>query len=188
VHDPDDGTYSSAANRHHPFALPSLLPFHPRASSVVSCPARRKLRIMLTRGEGRCNETDWKRADPGRCCWIVKYWPDWRAPTNDFFIGRFRFDDDRRQRGRVPLPPLLRYGLDLSILLYLTLFLPCDSTSPSGRLLFSLSFAYHASFATILADRWRRYMPPKLSAFFPVKGIPPYRDASCMIFFYRFAK
>lgn len=99
-------TYSSAANHSVTilpsppvlFALPPFIhPLPPSPSSSLLPSEEETVDNVGARG-GRCNETDWKRAEPGRCWWIVKYWPDWRAPTNDFFIERFRFDYDRRQR------------------------------------------------------------------------------------------
>lgn len=140
---------------------------------------------MLARGGGRCSETNWKRAEPERCCWIVKYWPDRRAPTNDFFIERFRFDDDRRQRERVlPLP---RYGLDLSILLYLTLFLP-HSCSPFYPVEFFPPF--------VCVPRFFCYHPCRLMATVRASetfSFSPLLEASYSItfpvyFFYHFAK
>lgn len=193
----DDGTYSSAAHHsvtilpsfHHP--SPSLSPSFSISPRRLFCSAKRKLRIMLVQRGGRCNETNWKRVEPGRCCWIVKYWPDWRAPTNDFFIERFRFDDDQRQRERVL--PLFRYGLDLSILLYLTLFLPRPhGPSPSGRVLSSLPpslpfvhvpcfFCYHPPRPTAVRASETFSFSSLLEASQSIATFPVY-------FFYRFAK
>lgn len=115
--------------------------------------------------------------------------------TNDFFIGRFRFDDDRRQRGRLLLlyyyfyyyyychyyyyysyycPGWVRslhsvfslpFSLTLPFLRSLSLFLPPPPslfTRCCG--FFSLPRPLPAF---IPADRWRRYVPPKLSTFPP---------------------
>lgn len=50
---------------------------------------------MLAQGRGRTvggwggGQRDWKnRAEPGRC-WVVKYWPDWRAPRTTFSSDAF---------------------------------------------------------------------------------------------------
>lgn len=67
----------------------------------------------------------------------------------------------------LPLPSLLQYGLGLSALSYL--LSPFVFVNPSSLFcwVLFLSFACDASFVTIPTDRWRRYVPLKLSAFPP---------------------